>query len=243
MKPIFLTHAERKHVLTGEGVTKRLMLIKSGDHKIRRDGDFPGSPNGLTYGVELEDRSVIAAPFQPHDKYHAGDTLYVKEPWVLNQNRHSPDFGKYELYSDYDGALCQSLITWNPAISMPKAAAKLFLRVTGVKAQRFEELTVEDILAEGIDIEPPPICTAELTDKQIEKLKKMSKKDRDEYIHTLATHKYMGWCEYAEGLMRHRRELWNAALKSNEREKYLCLYNPWIWVISFEKCDGEEVQK
>jgi len=40
---------------------------------------------------------------------------------------------------------------WRPSIHMPKAAAKTFIRITGVEVQRPQELTIEEIIAEGID--------------------------------------------------------------------------------------------
>jgi len=42
---------------------------------------------------------------------------------------------------------------WTPSIHMPKAAARIFIRITGIKVQRPQELTIEEILAEGIDQE------------------------------------------------------------------------------------------
>jgi hypothetical protein len=36
---------------------------------------------------------------------------------------------------------------------MPRSAARLFLRVTGVKAQRVRNISTKDVVAEGIDVE------------------------------------------------------------------------------------------
>jgi hypothetical protein len=45
---------------------------------------------------------------------------------------------------------------WRPSIHMPSDAARIFLRITGVKAQKPQELTAEEIRAEGIFV---PACT------------------------------------------------------------------------------------
>lgn len=40
---------------------------------------------------------------------------------------------------------------WHPSIHMPKEAARIFLRVTNVRVERLQDITVEDALAEGMD--------------------------------------------------------------------------------------------
>lgn len=40
---------------------------------------------------------------------------------------------------------------WHPSIHMPKDAARLFLRVTGVRIERLQDISGEDCVAEGCD--------------------------------------------------------------------------------------------
>lgn len=40
---------------------------------------------------------------------------------------------------------------WHPSLHMPKDAARIFLRVTNVRVERLQDITVEDALAEGMD--------------------------------------------------------------------------------------------
>ena len=42
-------------------------------------------------------------------------------------------------------------VRWRPSIHMPKEAARLFLRVTGVRVERLQDITYEECKAEGFD--------------------------------------------------------------------------------------------
>lgn len=44
---------------------------------------------------------------------------------------------------------------WRPSIYMPREAARLFLRVTDVQAERLQDISEEDALAEGVRPDPP----------------------------------------------------------------------------------------
>lgn len=79
--------------------------------------------------------------------YCPGDILYVREAWCENENPNSPNFGGYEYRADYDAA--RDLIKWHPSIHMPKEAARLFLRVTDVRVERLQDMTISDLQDEG----------------------------------------------------------------------------------------------
>lgn len=42
-------------------------------------------------------------------------------------------------------------ISWRPSIHLPKAAARIWLRVTGVRVERLLDITDEDAIAEGVE--------------------------------------------------------------------------------------------
>lgn len=98
-------------------------------------------------------------PYQPED------TLYIREAWnyfyALDGNDQiieetgkyyyrATDIFPYEEYVDASGKR-HSNAPWRPSIHMPKEAARIFLRVTNVRAERLQEITVENALAEGMD--------------------------------------------------------------------------------------------
>ena len=76
-------------------------------------------------------------------KYHVGDILYVRETWLAHE-------GKY--YFKADTPIDKSLrkeFKWKPSIHMPKAAARIFLKVTDVRIERLQDITEEEARKEG----------------------------------------------------------------------------------------------
>jgi len=71
--------------------------------------------------------------------YFPGDILYVRETW-------SPVFVRPKRYvykADADAGIGESAglpIKWRPSATMPKEAARLFLRVTDVRVERLHDM-------------------------------------------------------------------------------------------------------
>lgn len=97
--------------------------------------------------------------------YQSGDILYVRETWQhlyeLDGNEQViEDTGKYyyaatdtipfNTYVDENGVR-HDHAPWRPSIHMPKEAARIWLKVTDVRVERLQDITVEDALAEGMD--------------------------------------------------------------------------------------------
>lgn len=88
--------------------------------------------------------------------YWIGDILYVRETWA---NTWTPD-GEEGFVYRADGKppefpywgnekQCKDEV-WIPSIHMPKIAARIFLKVTDIKAQRLQDITENESRAEGI---------------------------------------------------------------------------------------------
>ena len=114
----------------------------------------------------------------------------------------------------------ESYVGWTPSIHMPRWACRLVLEITDVRVQRLQDITREDIIAEGvripacetsgnplIDISTPNGPGAFLT--------------REQFIDPdalLRAHWAALWCAI------NGRASWDA--------------NPWVWALSFRRIDA-----
>ena len=85
----------------------------------------------------------INPPYQPED------ILYVRETWC----KGSLDYGKEQYYYKADNPTFHC--RWNPSIHMPKAAARIWLKVTDVKVERLQDIDDDGVVAEGLQIRDP----------------------------------------------------------------------------------------
>ena len=89
---------------------------------------------------------IRKAPYQP------GDILYVRETWCLRY-----DGEKYFYKADKNTLREEKRLidynntSWRPSIHMPKEAARIWLKVTGVRVEQLQEITAESALTEGAD--------------------------------------------------------------------------------------------
>ena len=158
--------------------------------------------------------------------YQKGDVLYVRETWgwcpcwdcgldTTPDGCKNPviyDFKKKEHGCYMYRASCEdskySLAdTWHPSIHMPKEAARIFLKVTDVRVERLQEITVDDCHREGINI-----ATSSVTDG--ETLKRN---------HNFSLEKF--------------ETLWDSTIKKSDLNVYGWDANPWVWVVEFERCE------
>lgn len=96
--------------------------------------------------------------------YQVGDLLWVRETWcpcvhgsyepwyrhLKSPERQTDAFIQYRSDGhgdEYDGY-------WRPSIFMPRWASRLTLEVTGVQAERLQDISEEDAKAEGIESRP-----------------------------------------------------------------------------------------
>lgn len=141
-------------------------------------------------------------------KYKIGDILYVRETWqCINPYSDKEYVYKASCNEDY----ASDIGKWLPSIHMPKEAARIFLKVTDVWAERLQDITSEQAKNEGVNLNsgtPFPKVTA-----------------RD--------------CHGAqEGLSTYQSKfviLWDSTVKKQDLDKYCWKANPWVWVIEFER--------
>ncbi|MCI9346240.1 MAG: hypothetical protein HFI56_08285 [Lachnospiraceae bacterium] len=104
--------------------------------------------------------------------YQPGDILYIRETWAFLPCVECMDEGpschiEPVVYDDGD---CESegcfvykashprpeRVSWTPSIHMPKKAARIWLRVTNVRAERLQDMNGQDILMEGVNCHVHP---------------------------------------------------------------------------------------
>lgn len=78
-----------------------------------------------------------------------GDRLWVREAWAQTDGRYERFPLAYRATDDGQGfALLDGV--WRPSIHMPRWASRLDLEVVSVRAERLQEITEEDVYAEGV---------------------------------------------------------------------------------------------
>jgi hypothetical protein len=112
--------------------------------RIDKNGElYPGEE---VYGIYSDDGEYgCIAPYKP------GDVLWVRETWSTIGEWTTVDpgwmlFDGYIYKADWD---IDEHPKWHPSILMPRSAARLFLLVTDVRAQRVQDITEADAIAEG----------------------------------------------------------------------------------------------
>lgn len=137
--------------------TEMVKAISAGRKSVTRQLIKPQPYNVLYNGIlqqgEIEDGEVLLTLNKDNitemliPPYQAGDVLYVRETWCKGSLNGGAD--QYFYKADDNDFHCQ----WRPAIHMPKEAARIFLRVIGVRVERLQDITVNGILQEGIDFD------------------------------------------------------------------------------------------
>lgn len=138
-----------------------------------------------------------------HASYQIGDILYVRETWSEWEDGY--------VYKAWNEPFPQPgefpAMKWHPSIHMPKAAARIWLRVTNVKVERLQEITEDGSESEGAIDSRGFILSPD-----------------NEYnrMHTAR---------------EHFAEIWNSTIRGSDLDRYGWDANPWVWVIEFERCE------
>ena len=142
------------------------------------------------------------------------DILYVRETW-RPYKAWSGSFGSgcEIMYATGESRTFDKVIAvpnnkpniWHPSIHMPKEVSRIFLKVKNVRAERLQDITFEDICAEGI----------------YDDYKTISK----EY------HDFLASVAYPKCF----KELWDSTINPKNLYQYGWSANPYVWVYEFER--------
>lgn len=148
MKPILFNTAMVRAILDGrKTVTRR--VVKARNTEILDKPKWAKEPSWFDVIKTINGKKVATA-----DKilppYNPGDILYVRETWCSAYDGEAYFYfadkcteREQAKLLDYDD------VRWRPSIHMPKEAARIFLRVTDVRVERLQNITPEQIDAEG----------------------------------------------------------------------------------------------
>lgn len=175
--------------------------------------------------------------------YLLGDILYVPEPWkcyaIWDDMGYVVEFPDGEYvgfeFTDPERArrwkkyLDKPAHQWQSPYFMPREAARLFLRVTDVRAERLRDITEEQATREGI---------YQLLDEGQKDYKCWTYKAHPRGNGTSGK----VWSKDG-GARSCFLGLWNSTIKMGEQALYGWEANPWVWVIEFERISKEEAEK
>lgn len=136
--------------------------------------------------------------------YNTGDILYVRETWKKAPNG-------YYYYESWQRNDISDITKWKPSIHMPKAAARICLKVTDVGVERLQEITEEGAKKEGAI-------------------------DNRGFIHS-PDNEY----DSVHTAREHFAKIWDSTIKKSDLDRYGWDANPWVWVIEFERCEKPEI--
>ncbi|NFO40814.1 hypothetical protein FDB42_12045 [Clostridium botulinum] len=160
MKPILFNTAMVQAILEGKKTTtRRAIKVDKNLDFIGYSSEDGGEFNRAAFGkgsfeklldAKIEER--IKAPYMP------GDILYIRETWKqyekrIGQGEHCRLAKFYGYKADEDNSNNPSEFyegNWKPSIHMPKDVARIFLKVTGVRAERLQDIDYEAVKQEGI---------------------------------------------------------------------------------------------
>ena len=140
MKQILFNTENVKALLEGrKTVTRRVVRPQPPAGVTRMEqGAAPGRWRSPGEHVWVE----IRAPYQP------GDILWVRETWNCLPIPEPLRGTSKTYWYRADGA--EQRDKWRSPYHMPREAARIFLRVTGVRVERLRDMTLADVLMEGI---------------------------------------------------------------------------------------------
>lgn len=228
IKPILFNTEMVRAILDGRKTcTRRLVKFLPGENS-----QWTGYiKDGLMLYNGRNEPCIRKVPYQP------GDIMYVRETWQylyeLDGNEQIIEgTGKYyyaatdtipfDTYVDASG-VTHERVPWHPSIHMPKEAARIWLKVTGVRMERLQEMKPVDVIKEGAY----PDCW-DCLNTYGESGSQCCYGTKEE-------------CSQCDEVMMEWEKLWTSTIKKSDLDCYGWDANPYVWVISFERCDKPKI--
>lgn len=153
---------------------------------------------------EVPDTQIIGKLIEP--PYQPGDILYVRETWAKGGYRSDGKDWKYYYRADKNNP---PLIRWHPSIHMPKEAARIWLKVTGVRWKRLQDIDAYEAYSIGIDT---------------------GKNNPALFLPGKGLKKY-----WNEKQIKELKKIWDSNIPKKDFPLYGWEANPYVWAIEFER--------
>lgn len=234
IRPIIFSGAMVRALLEGRKTQTRRVVKDFDIVRISDRAEFVGrSPyplaqtdlGGVAY-VELADGRFVGIPC-PYGQ--PGDLLWMRETWFSDPHEESrwndADAIHYRA-TEPDWWRVRSHGGWNPSIHMPRWASRITLLLTDVRVERVQEITTEDVWAEGVQI-PVTVEGRPL----IRLSSNAAGKIPASYLPKGRCFRGQPPLTEDELALSHFADLWDSI---NATRGYGWDENPWVWVIEFE---------
>lgn len=97
---------------------------------------------------------------KPKSKYKVGEIVYLKEPYILYEEKYQESKTnpsgiqyayKYGNHLPIDEITGDSSAKWKNKFFMPESAARYFIKITAVRAEKLQDISNEDCIKEGVE--------------------------------------------------------------------------------------------
>ena len=164
------------------------------------DGTGLPSPHDIYIEYRAEDNN-----WRPHSPKHIGLSVIRHAPAHIETARKLEE--RHACQAKLAGHPLQ--YSWRPSIHMPKWAARLWLEIVDIRAERLQDITEEDVGREGIDTNGCCLCPPEMSQ---------------------GVRFCINCNERLYDLVGEFQDLWDSI---NEKRGYPWSANPWVWRIQF----------
>lgn len=222
MKPILFNTKMVKAILDGKKTqTRRLVQPQPPTNAKIKFG------NGMEVAVDegatlFNERRLSYAPKYLPYRILTGraDYLWVRETWCTDDDMADVIHGFYYRAdnTDMDWVNDKEIVKWRPSIHMPKAAARIFLKVTDVRIERLQDISPQDCLREGVMNDVCYNCLRENG-------RCIPQREVDVF------------CGGEDIIIEKFADLWDSTIKKSELDRYGWDKNPWVFVYEFERCE------
>lgn len=161
MKNILMNTETTKAILDGSKVQFRIPIC-SDEELLSYEGDL----NSSFFKEEHRDKHLFLTKdgeFSITQKYKIGETIWVREPFVIEGMRFNDD-GTITHHDEpiiHYKADCKDLswfnewedevhVPWRGSMHMNFELARIFLKITNVRIERLQDISDDNVLSEGI---------------------------------------------------------------------------------------------